>query len=483
MIARWARSTPRRRSRARRRCPPTRSGGWRKTSPPSGGGGASSRPGPRDFSWTRTHQIAHDPLPILLGAYEEHGPIFSMRLLHTQVVFMLGPEANHFVTVGHPENFHWRESSFGDLIPLLGDGLLTVDDEFHDRARAIMMPAFHREQIAAATAAMAVEAEAAIAALRPGEVVDVYAWMRNLAMRIAMRALLGLDPDEAGKGAAAAEHFERALGYYGIDYGAAPAARPRLALAQADRLAQGPRRDRLRRDRPPPRRARPRAPRHPQPPGRRPRRGRRGLHRPRGPRPGDDADVRRPRHLDLDPDLHAARAGPPPRRPRPPRRGAGPGARRRRPHPRAARARAALPRHGPRRGPAPLPAGLDRPAPRRPRVRVRRLDRPPRRLRQLQLLGQPPHPRGLPRARGLHPRALHPRAQGGAAARRLRPLRRRPADLHRQALRPDRGEAGGDDAAAAPAPRRPPRPHDDRAPDADPLAQGGSAAMRVLSRG
>ena len=46
------------------------------------------------------------------------------------------------------------------------------------------------------------------------------------------------------------------------------------------------------------------------------------------------------------------------------------------------------------------------------------------------------------------------------------------ADLHRQALRPDRGEAGGDDAAAAPAPRRPPRPHDDGAPDADPLAQG-----------
>ena len=48
-----------------------------------------------------------------------------MRLLHSRVVFMLGPEANHFVTVAHPENFHWRESSFGDLIPLLGDGLLT----------------------------------------------------------------------------------------------------------------------------------------------------------------------------------------------------------------------------------------------------------------------------------------------------------------------------------------------------------------------
>ena len=175
-------------------------------------------PGPTDFSWARTHKIAHDPLPLLLDAYEEFGPVFSMRLLHSRAVFMLGPEANHFVTVGHPENFHWRESSFGDLIPLLGDGLLTVDEDYHDRARAIMMPAFHREQVAAATAAMTVEADRAIDSLPAGEVVDIYEWMRNLAMRIAMRALLGLDPDEAGKGAAAAEHFERALGYYGIDY-------------------------------------------------------------------------------------------------------------------------------------------------------------------------------------------------------------------------------------------------------------------------
>ena len=175
-------------------------------------------PGDADFSRARTLQISHDPLPILLDAYERHGPIFSLRLLHSRVVFMLGPEANNFITVAHPENFHWRESSFGDLIPLLGDGLLTIDEDYHDRARAIMMPAFHREQIVAATEAMTVEADEAIAALPVGEVVDVYEWMRNLAMRIAMRALLGLDPDEAGKGAVAAEHFERALGFYGIDF-------------------------------------------------------------------------------------------------------------------------------------------------------------------------------------------------------------------------------------------------------------------------
>ena len=175
-------------------------------------------PGPGGNSVTRTFKVARDPLPILLSAYEEFGPIFTLRLLHTKVIFMIGPEANHYVTVSHPENFHWRESSFGDLIPLLGDGLLTIDDAYHDRVRATMMPAFHREQVAASVEAMIDEATPAIESLRSGEIVDVYDWMRRLAMRIAMRALLGLDPDEAGKGAAAAEHFERALEFYGIDF-------------------------------------------------------------------------------------------------------------------------------------------------------------------------------------------------------------------------------------------------------------------------
>lgn len=175
-------------------------------------------PGPGDFSVSRTRQIVRDPLPILLACYEEYGPIFSLRVLHSRSVFMLGPEANYFVTVAHPENFHWREGSFGDLIPLLGDGLLTIDDAYHDRAREIMMPAFHRDQVTAMLESMSAESEAALSRLRPGEVLDLYAWMRNLAMRIAMRALLGLDPDDGGKGAAAAEHFERALGFYGIDF-------------------------------------------------------------------------------------------------------------------------------------------------------------------------------------------------------------------------------------------------------------------------
>ena len=175
-------------------------------------------PGPTDFSLARTHRLSHDPLPMLLGWYERYGPIFTVRVVHAPQVFMLGPAANHYVTVSHAHNFGWREGAFKDLVPLLGDGLLTTDREYHDRARAIMMPAFHRRRIEAMVATIAAEAQAALLRRRPGEVVDLYAWARGLAMRVAMRTLLGLDPDEAGKGAAAAEQFERALGFYERDY-------------------------------------------------------------------------------------------------------------------------------------------------------------------------------------------------------------------------------------------------------------------------
>jgi cytochrome P450 len=175
-------------------------------------------PGPVDFSASRTLQMARDPLPIVLAAYERYGPVFSLRILHQQQIWALGPEANHQILVTDARKFHWREGGFGDLIPLLGDGLLTIDGDYHRRARRIMLPAFHRERIAAATGTMIEEAELALRDWRPGEVVDVYHWARTLAMRVAMRALLGLDPDDGGTGARAAVEFERALSFYGTDF-------------------------------------------------------------------------------------------------------------------------------------------------------------------------------------------------------------------------------------------------------------------------
>jgi cytochrome P450 len=171
--------------------------------------------GELSFSPRRTREFEREPLPLLLRAYERHGPVFTIRLLYQPVVFALGPEANHYITVSHASNFRWRDGGMGDLIPLLGDGLLTTDGDYHRRARRIMLPAFHREQLAASTSIMAEEADRAVSEWRPGQRVDLYAWTRRLALRIAARALFGFNTDSRGRMAA---EFEETLGYWGKDY-------------------------------------------------------------------------------------------------------------------------------------------------------------------------------------------------------------------------------------------------------------------------
>ncbi len=176
-------------------------------------------PGDTGFSLARTRRFIEDPLPLLLEGYERYGAIFTMRVLHSNVVFMLGPAANHYITVSHASNFHWRESHFRDLIALLGDGLLTTDDPYHRRSRAIMLPAFHRERIAASTGVMVGETERALEQWAPGARIDLYAWTRKLATRIAMRALFGIDPDgAAAREIDAAAMFEQALAFYASAY-------------------------------------------------------------------------------------------------------------------------------------------------------------------------------------------------------------------------------------------------------------------------
>jgi cytochrome P450 len=176
-------------------------------------------PGLTNVNLRRASRFSRQPLPVLLACYERYGPVFTIRVFHSNDVFMLGPEANHYITVSHASNFSWRHGFMGDLIPLLGDGLLTIDGEFHRASRKIMLPAFHRERIEAAHAIMAAETKTALDRVETGEPLDLYRFTRELALRIAMRALFGLDPDRARAGGLNAAHeFEDALGFWAHDY-------------------------------------------------------------------------------------------------------------------------------------------------------------------------------------------------------------------------------------------------------------------------
>jgi cytochrome P450 len=175
-------------------------------------------PGEKRFSLARTKRFNEAPLGMLLDCYERFGPVFTMRIFHSNVVFMLGPAANHYVTVSHASNFVWREGHFRDLIGLMGDGLLTIDGDFHRQSRRIMLPVFHRDHVAASLDAILGETELALDKIEPGTRIDLYAWTRRLAMRVAMRALFGVDPDgKRARAIDAAGLFEEALAFYSSD--------------------------------------------------------------------------------------------------------------------------------------------------------------------------------------------------------------------------------------------------------------------------
>ncbi len=176
-------------------------------------------PGETRPSLIRTQRFASDPLRLLVDSYERYGPVFTLRLFHANAVFVLGPTANHYITVSNASNFLWRTSYFRDLIGFAGDGLLTTDGDFHRTSRRIMLPAFHHDRIAASLQTMLAETASALESFAPGRTLDLYKWTRRLALRIAMRALFGLDPDGPdARSIDAAALFEQTLSYYARDY-------------------------------------------------------------------------------------------------------------------------------------------------------------------------------------------------------------------------------------------------------------------------
>lgn len=158
--------------------------------------------------------VTTDPLPLLLRAHRRHGPVFTLRHAHQVVVWGIGAQANHDITVKKADAFSWRESRFGDLWPLLGDSFFAIDGPYHHQTRRMLLPAFHARSVADVAAGVAEEAAAGARELRPGTRVDVNRWVRELAMRIALRVLAGIRTgDEAER--EMAHEFERALAFHG----------------------------------------------------------------------------------------------------------------------------------------------------------------------------------------------------------------------------------------------------------------------------
>ena len=252
---------------------------------------------------------------MLLECYERFGPIFTLRLFH-------GERRVHARAGGQP--LHHRLPRL--QLPVARLALPRPDRPdgrraAHDRRRVPppLAPDHAARPSTASTSPRrsrrsSQETDACARPVHARRQIDLYAWTRRLALRVAMRALFGLDPDsERARAIDAAGLFEQALSFYSSRL---PAADPaRLRYTPWARMQQAARKlDTLIYSEIARRRADgERGQRHPQPAARRPRRGRQHAQRPADPRRGDDAPVRRPRHHHLDRLVHVLRARPQPR--------------------------------------------------------------------------------------------------------------------------------------------------------------------------
>jgi cytochrome P450 len=133
-----------------------------------------------------------DPLKFLQLLRIRYGTVSSFGIGPQLLVLISEPEAIRDVLVTNQRLFK-KGRGLERTKPLLGDGLLTSESEYHLRQRRLAQPAFHRERIAGYARTMVEDAVQARERWRDGQRVDLATEMTALTLGIAGKTLFGAD--------------------------------------------------------------------------------------------------------------------------------------------------------------------------------------------------------------------------------------------------------------------------------------------------
>ena len=140
--------------------------------------------------------IRRDPIGTFKRAALRFGDVVYFKIASRRGFLLSNPDAIRHVLQDNARNYH-KSPLYDKLRTVLGNGLLTSEDEFWLRQRRIAQPAFHRHRIAALAGAMT-EAAADTAGLwdapaSAGRPVDVDEEMMRLTRSVVLNTLLGGD--------------------------------------------------------------------------------------------------------------------------------------------------------------------------------------------------------------------------------------------------------------------------------------------------
>lgn len=140
-------------------------------------------------------ELYRDPMPLFVRGYQQHGPIFRVRVPGREYIVLAGPEATLFLAHGGEEHLSSREIFARAMRELRTEHFIAaLDGAPHRHQRAILKPALSREAIARYVPAMARAAEEIARRWRPGERVVVKPAMQRLVTEQMCRAMTGRGP-------------------------------------------------------------------------------------------------------------------------------------------------------------------------------------------------------------------------------------------------------------------------------------------------
>ncbi len=155
--------------------------------------------------------MRHDFLQFLVTTTRDYGTVSQVRAGPSRMVLLANPEDIADVLVKRAELFYKTRSTKTLLAPLLGDGLVTLENDRHRQHRRIMQPAFHMRQVQHYTDSMVTQTQAWLQQRTPGETLDLVPAVATLMLNIVIETFFSAALAETDTVRTALQTFSKAL--------------------------------------------------------------------------------------------------------------------------------------------------------------------------------------------------------------------------------------------------------------------------------
>jgi len=137
------------------------------------------------------YRLVRQPLRMLEDA-ARYGDVVYLPALWRRVFFINHPDYIRDMLVTSAHKFE-KSPAIKSMKPVLGEGLLTSEGDFHLRQRRLAQPAFHRQRIASYGAVMAEYAGVWRSRWNDGRQVDLHTEMMSLTLAVVGKTLFDYD--------------------------------------------------------------------------------------------------------------------------------------------------------------------------------------------------------------------------------------------------------------------------------------------------